>query len=856
MKKIRRFTFYFLLGLAVVLGGAVAGVWLGQDRIIALFVQEVNHYLRTPVKVGRMEVSLLDQFPRVSITLHEVRVSGSLAQDTVPLARVRRLYCAFDAWDLWRGHYRIRAVTLTDGQVYVGHDGQGRPNYDVIQYDTTSAPSDKPLAFGLENVQLARIHTTYHDQLRQQRYTVQVENMKAELDVNDMLVDIAAQGDTHVEALQMGSDAYFRDKALKIKTRLRVDRAARLVTIEPSELNIGRAAYGIAGKVSYQGATDLDVRLDGRNTDVQSVLALLPPRVANRLSAYRSRGDVYFGGTVRGTLAGENNPRLDFQFGCRNASFYHPDYRQAVEQVFLTGSFSNGTSRSARTSELDLRGVRGTLHGRPFSGSLRYTNFQDPSVALELNADLDVARALRFYPVAAIRGGSGTAQLKVSFAGKMKEFRASPATAAVQSTGELTLRGVQLRLRDYTQPFSNLNGNFVLRHNDVTIGSFTGRVGGSDFQMTGVLGNALGWLLLPRQQLLINANLESRLLNFNQLLSLRASTTSAATAAAAQPGGYGFRLPTSLALNLRAHAQRVRFRRFRGQELRGTFRMQNQVLSASLLTVAAAGGRASFRGTLDARQPSLLRLSSSTSCQQLPLDSLFYVFEDFGQQFITARHLRGTLTASAESDMYFSGSLDPLTDKLEAEVKMTVRNGELNNFAPLQKLSMIAGRERLRDLRFAQLTTPVYIQSRTVYLPEMEIRSNVKAASLVRVTGTHTFDQQMDYHLSIPILPGLLSRVVPGNSTAGPSLLLAIQGDEDNFRVSYDRARAQTARQPTTAPAATRKPGLLDGLLKPAASGAAATSTTLPTEPRKPFETKKQPEKKPAQPQTGEYFDF
>ncbi|WP_375438035.1 AsmA-like C-terminal region-containing protein [uncultured Hymenobacter sp.] len=856
MKKLRRYTFYFLLGLALLLGAAVAGVWLGQDRIIGLFVQEANHYLRTPVQVGKMEVSLLDQFPRVSITLHEVRVSGSLPQDTVPLARVRRLYCAFDAWDIWRGHYRIRAITLTDGRVYVGHDGQGRPNYDVIRYDTTATASDKPLAFGLENVHLERIHTTYNDQLRQQRYTVRVEDMQAELDVNDMLVDVTARGDTHVEALQLGSDVYFRDKALAVNTRLRVDRAARLVSIQPSELKIGRAAYGVSGRVSYRQATDLDVQLDGRNTDVQSVLALLPPRVATRLSAYRSRGDVYFGGTVRGTLAGKDNPRLDFRFGCRDASFYHPEYKQAVEHVFLTGTFSNGPARSARTSELDLREVRGTLQGRPFNGSLRYTDFQDPRVVLNLNADLDVARVLRFYPVAAVREGSGTAQLKVSFAGSMREFRASPATAAVQSAGELTLRGVQVRLRDFTQPFTGLSGVFLLRRNDVAINSFTGRVGASDFQMSGVFRNALGWLLLPRQQLLVEADVKARQLNFDQLLSLRAAAGAATTPTSAG-GSYGFRLPPNLALDVNVQAQRARFRRFRGRELRGTIRLQNQVLSAPSLSVAAAGGRASFRGSLDARQPDLLRLSSSTSCQQLPLDSLFYVFEDFGQQFITARHLRGTLTASAESDMYFSSNLDPLTDKLQAEVKMTVRNGELNNFMPLQKLSMIAGRERLRHLRFAQLTTPVYIQSRTVYLPEMEIRSNVKAASLVRVTGTHTFDQQMDYHVSIPILPGLLSKVVSNGSKTGPSLLLAIQGDENNFRVTYDRTRAQVARPPASGSAPTRKPGLLDGLLRPAtARPAAATTPAPPTEPRKPFELKKPPEKKPAQPQTGEYFEF
>ena len=373
------------------------------------------------------------------------------------------------------------------------------------------------------------------------------------------------------------------------------------------------------------------------------------------------------------------------------------------------------------------------------------------------------------------------------------------------------------------------------------------------------LSALLAWALLPNQPLLLDATLDSWLLDFDQLLRLhqpaRPPATTATTAAAAPGGGsgYEFQLPPQLALNVRAQVRRVRFRRFRGQQLRGSVRLQNQVLSAPSLTVSTAGGQVSFRGALDARQPRLLRLSSVISCQQLPLDSLFYAFEDFGQRFITARHLRGTLTATAESELYFDGALNPLTNRMEAELNLSVRNGELNNFEPLQKLSMLARREQLRHLRFAQLTTPVYIQSRTVYLPEMEIRSNVRAASLIRVTGTHTFDQQMDYHLSIPILPGLLRRTA-GLAT-GPSLLLAIQGDEDNFRVSYDRGHPPTARPPALAG------GAAGGTARPAPAGRgqravpAAPQTPAPV-PQKTFELKKPAAKKPAQPQTDEYFDF
>lgn len=855
--RLKKFFLYSLLGGILLLLGGILGIWLGEERIIALFVQEANRHLRTPVQVGKIDLSLLDQFPRVSVTLKDVVVGGSLPQDTVALARARRLYCAFDIWDLVAGRYRIRAVTLDSATVQVRYDAQSQPNWDVFRADSTGTAADQPLAFALERITLRRVLVIYNDLARRQRHTVRAHDLRAGLSVTETLIDIQAEGKARIEAVELGEDKYFREKELTIKTLLAIDRPRRRITIQPSDLRIGPATYGVAGTVGYGGETQLDLRLDGRQTDVQSLVALLPPRLAGNLGAYRSRGEVYFRGTVRGAMSGYSNPRVMMEFGCRDASFYHPEYRQTVEHVYLTGTFDNGAQRLLRTSTLALRQVRGTLHGRALGGNLRYYNFDDPSVELDLKADLDVARALHFYPVAAVRGASGDARLALRFKGNLRTFRAQPAAAAVQSSGDLTLRGVSLRLRDFGQPFTGLSGNFILRRNDVAVSDFKGRIGRSDFQLNGLFKNALGWLLLPRQQLLVEADIESRLLDFDQLLSAQlaeaAPKSPPAGRRAASKSEYEFHVAPNLALDVRADVAQVRFRRFRGRNLSGTLRLRDQLISSPLLSVSSAGGQASIRGSIDARQPDLLKVHSTMACSQLPLDSLFYVFEDFGQQFITARHLRGRLTASGESDLYFDRRLTPLTDRMEAEIKATVRDGQLNNFEPLQKLSMVARREQLRHLRFAELTNNFYIQSRTVYMPEMEIRSNVRTASVIRVTGTHTFDQQMDYHLSIPVLPGLLHRASVGASgTTGPNLLLAIEGDENDFRVSYDRARVQTNRA-TTAPASSPRPRL-GGLLKnPAASG--TESAMEPAETRKPFESKK-PVKKPAQPQTGEYFDF
>ncbi|GAA3920954.1 AsmA-like C-terminal region-containing protein [Hymenobacter algoricola] len=850
MKKFKKTLALALLGVVLLLGGVGMSVWLGQEQIISLFVQEANRHLRTPVRIGRLDVSVLAEFPRVAITLHDVVVHGSRwPQDTTALVRARTLHCAFDAWDMVAGHYRIRVLTLADGRVQVGHDGQGRSNYEVLRAAPAQA-TDQQLAFDLELIRLERVGVEYTNAGTQHRYSWQVHDLSASLAATAARVSIQAQGQARINGIRLSNDHYLRGKEVSLTTRLELDRAAQQLTVQPSVVQIGKAAYGLTGQAGYGGSPTFRLQFEGQHTNLQSIVALLPPRLVRRLERYRSRGEVYFRGELQRGPAG-GKPRIDGQFGCRDASFYHPDYQESVEHVFLRGTFSNGARRGATTTFVALQELRGNLHGRAFSGSGRYENLQDPTIQLSLRADLDVARALRFFPVAAVRSASGQARLTVQLAGNLRQLRTRPATALARSAGRLTLRGVSLQLRDYTLPLTGLTGDFRLRRNDIVVTGFTGRLGRSDFQVNGALRNALSGQQQLHQPLLIEASVVSRLLDLDQLLSSSGAAPPAGPTR--QPGpreAYALQVAPDLALVVQARIQQVRFRRWRGQQLRGRVRLQRQVLSTDGLSVRTAGGSATVRGTLDARQPGLLRVSTRMSCTQLPLDSLFYVFEDFGQHFLTSRHLRGTLTASADAELYFDRQLRPLTDRLEAEVQATVRNGELNNFAPLQQLSMVASREQLRHLRFAQLTNSLYIQSRTVYVPEIEIRSNMRTASVLRVSGTHTFDQQLDYHLSIPILPGLLRPRIGGETATGPAILLAVQGTETDFRVSLDQRRPLVAARP--GPAAARPPAAAPGS---AGAKPAAVADVPAAPPARLFEVKK-PVKQPAQPQPDQYFDF
>jgi len=824
---------------------AASLVYLYQDKIIQLFVAQANQQLKTKVQVGKISLSLWDKFPQVSVTLDQVQITESVPGSTEPLATAGKIFCTFNLKDMVQKKYRVRHLYLQDGTVQIKVLPNGEVNYHIFGEDTTvtANPKKEALTFNLEAVGLKNMVVTYTDAVVKQFYKLEARQVQANLEVKADQVAVQTQGGVYIHTIRLNKSDYFKEKETVVEAAFFLYPESKKIDLAPSTIRLGQADYQAQGAITYDRKTYLDLKIAGKNTNIQSLLSLLPDKIARQYGQYRSDGDVYFNGQIKGEISAQATPQVNVDFGLRQVSFYHPDYKQKIKNLSFTGNFTNGARHNAQTSVVSAKNIKGSLENRAFAGNLVYRNFQDPQVALDVKATLDVGHVLGLFPVAEIKQGSGLAKVALSFSGKVKALQTGVSRGRITASGDIVLQNVTLLLRDYTQPFRNLNGTFLIRKNDLAVTDFKGWLGASDFRLNGYFKNVIGWLFLTRQSVLVEADLESRFLDFDQLLSSSLANNTRAGAGKTNRGGtrrggqdYKLVISPYLDFDLNAHVRNVSFRRFNGKNLRGNIRLKNRVISSPDMSLQAMGGRFGLKGTLDTRSNNSIKATTITTLDHIQVDSLFYVFENFGQNFLVQRHLKGELTAAIHSDLYFDSHLNPQTDKMEAEVKASIRNGQLNSFEPLQKLSAFADRRELANMRFSELSNTFYIQSRTVFIPEMEIKSNVSRASLIGIQGTHTFDQQMDYKFRIPLT---LSKkrdkdeaygTVTTVSNATPNLFLTLKGNESNYKIAYDKERVKNK----IAQDLKREKQTITDILKG----------------KKP-EKKKEPE-----PQTGEYFDF
>ncbi len=847
--------FYAALILVAVAGIVFGGVYAYQDKIIGLFVTEANKHIRTKVEVEKISLSLFDKFPHVAVALDKVNVLESLPESNASLGRAEKLYFTFSLLDLVQGNYNLRQVYVENGELHVRVLESGEVNYEVFARDTTTATtadsSEKgDFAFNLDKVTISKVAFSYTDKRLNHTYEAFAHQMEASLALSSGIIEMQTAGNAKVNRIMLGSREYFKEKNINVQTLLAINRENRTIAIQPSVVRIEEAAYQIGGTIGYGGPTLLDLKLEGKNTNVQSLLSLLPQDVTRTYSQYRSEGDVYFDGTVQGEMSEKKTPEISFNFGCRNASFYHPDIKQKVEKVSFSGTFTNGAKHNAATSVLELKGLTGRLNGRAFSGNLSYQNFDNPTIAFDVKGMLDVGFLLTLARLSEIKGGSGLADVSLAYKGNLNAFKKNPASGAINTSGDVTLHQVSLSLKELPLPLTNLSGNFMFKRSDVAVSDFKGKLGKSDFVLNGMFRNIIAWLLVDKQRLLVEANLNSNLLDLNQLLSEKFNTpeearqgAGAVTTVAAGPKGggaaYKFVVSPHVAFDLSANIRNVTFRRFKGDNIKGRIELRNKVISSPNISFNSIGGSFSVRGALDARQRDHLKVTTETRLTNMQVDSLFYVFENFGQQFIQEHHLRGRLTAKIASELYFDSHLNSKTDLMQAEIAATVRDGQLINFAPMQKMSVFVKRAELANMRFSELHNNFWIQKRTIYIPEMDISSNLSTVPVVSVSGTHTFDQDMDYKIKLPLLQkkkpdrDAVYGVVAEDPDAGRSMLfLRLKGKENNFKIGYDEARVREKIKTDIKQEGQQLRDLFRG--------------------KKP----KQKEEKAVEPQQGEYFDF
>lgn len=302
--------------------------------------------------------------------------------------------------------------------------------------------------------------------------------------------------DTHFELveLRIQDSVWFKNKQLHWKTDLEYQFANSLLRIRPSRFEIKDAQFELQGTVDFARNAFLDLEIFGRKPDFRLITAFAPEGVYEKLKSYQNSGDVYFKGKIQGASI-DDIPRIDLEFGCKDADFINPNRKNSIRDLNFTGFFTNGEERHLRTSELLIKSMSGNPEESVFKGSFHIKNFENPLISIDFHSRLNLATLQNFFEIDALKGLSGWLTIDMTLDELMDYYDTPTTLGKLKDGSDSRLIFEKVRLQPPSLPYPvRLDGRVEIASGKLILKNFLANLGQSDFRLEGEVMNLAAFL--------------------------------------------------------------------------------------------------------------------------------------------------------------------------------------------------------------------------------------------------------------------------------------------------------------------------------------------------------------------------
>jgi len=787
VKKIRNIVLLILAVLILITGIAMTVLYFYRNEVVALFVQEANEYLETPVEVKKIELELWENFPMVSFKLEDIKIYESADVTMEYLCDADDMLISFDILNIIFKNYEISTLKVSNAIFNIGRSANGEKNYEFIRYSRKDSVKNQR-ELNLPNIVLENVRINYIDLQNDVKIYLETERLRNNLKVQGKKLLINLSGLVTKNQIDIKKTTYVKDQLIGLSTEFTYSLDSQIVQFDQTDLKLNGQLYQLDGHILTGETRFIDLNVVSVKNNVEAVVAVLPQDIRKKLSEYKSKGKITFNGNIKGDFSNGKIPALRADFNCDNVEFYYPGYRSSFKKLYFTGSYSNGNEKSLASSVLRIQNFSGFIGKNEIKGELSIQNLKELNTSLDLTGNIDLNSFLATFPVKQFESGDGEIEFDIRLTGRINDLK-NKKTNNVKASGDLSLKQVNFKTKYSPIEFRKFNGDFYFNNLDLAIRNFSGQIGESDFQISGFFRNIISYIFYRDNPIKIMADLESDNLNLNELLTLDFTEEDENGETEDQDETFHLAISPKLDIDFNCVVDRITFKRFNGEKASGKLRILNQKAVVDNLTLNTMGGDLILSGSINAQSPVKREFLVDGKLSGLYIDSIFYVFKNFKQEFLMSHHLQGQIYADVNTYFVLDDELKFYSNTLTSFIEARIIGGELIDFEPMQNLSKYVKEEDLAELHFSEIKNDIQIIDRQVIIPEMEIISN---AYHIYVSGIHTFDQDIDYHFRIPLdqfrRPDRDSRYgeIAENGSGPPNLFLKMQGTAKDYEVSFD----------------------------------------------------------------------
>ena len=786
--------FIILIVIVVVIsaGGLLIGKFYG-DKVKEIVINEINKQLAIEISVNDIGFSVFENFPNASVSITDIQTREEPAKNSDLLLKAKKLSILFNIRDIISGNYKIEKILIQNAFLNIIIFDDGSNNFTIFK--PTGDKSGNNVNIDLKEVILKNVHVSFIDYGTDQEYLFSVNkgNMKGGFSSTAYTLQVSA--DIITEYLRTGKATFLEDKRITTDVLFNIDNQNHILKITDGDLKINGLSFNVEGNIkTAKNNKIIFLKVKAKKAKLADFIKEIPKEYFKPLEDFESSGIFDFTAIIDGGISKKQLPEITFEFGLTKGKIEYLPTGLDLTDVSFNGRFNNGKHRNKKSFSLQITDFNSLINSGKLNGNLKVINFERPNISVAFSTAGKIEELIKLFHIDTLTSVSGDIAVDMTFKNRLKSFAKFTIRDFLSSktSGKLNISNVNFSLKESLLTYKNFNGIFKFSNNNLIINNFSGNVSGSDFHLKGTFINILPYLFLPGKSYSVNASLKSSMLNFDELLQYKTSGKDTL---------YRIRIPDNTHISLDLDIKKTQFRKFKAQNITGNLIVRNKSVTVQSGYFESMEGHTNFNGTINGTNPERLVLTCDADIQKVDISKLFYEFGDFGQDNITSRKLKGTVTAKVTYESAFSNTMKIDAASVNTVGDITIENGELINYTPLYTLGRYLKNKNLQHIRFSTLKNQIAIRDRVIYIPEMEIESSTLDLSL---NGTHSFDNEIDYHIWV-LLSEILSQkkqnelksniaglIIEDDNLGRTSIPIKMTGNASDPKISYDTKAART----------------------------------------------------------------
>ncbi len=773
-----------------------------QNKVAGILLKTLNNNFLTKIETGSYRLSLIRKFPKASVELKNVIVHSSPDFDhaafrginTDTLLTAKSASIDFRTIDMLRGAYTFTRISIKSGKLNLFTDTSGYNNYNISKNKEKTAGTDD-VKLNLNRINLSDVEFVYND-LRVDLVIGGIfkdGQLRSKIRGNN--IDFDGNSKVIFDLFKLGSISIRQSIPAELEVALNQNEKGTF--FKKSTMRIENWDFVLTGFVASDNYLDLNVNAD--NIDISKITRFLPEKYRKAASVYHPSGTLKFNWTTKGKPTAKEDPHYDIIFSLKNAHIDNTRSALKIEKFSFDGTFTNGPKNRPQTSSFNVTNFTTRLGSADYKGSFSVSDFTNPKTEFIFKGKLIPAELKEFLNLKNVTSASGSIDLNLNFSGrpgKKDSYRFSD-VFELDSHSDVLFNSVGISLENKQLDIRDATGRFIMNESTTT-DNFRLTLNKQKISLSGKFANFPGWLTGNPVNLLGSATISASSFRPELFMNIPDEEAKKSKEITAQAP---LSLPDDVNLEINFKVDTLVYKTFDARNIAGTLSLKPKMLNFRTFSMNSQKGRVSGNGLVVQNPDKSFIGRGSFAVAGVDINESFVTFHNFGQDFLKAENLAGTLSGNITLILPADSLLNPDIRSIVAEGRYILTDGALIDFDPIKALSSFIELSELENIKFDRLENDFFIRNNIFYLPQMDIKSS---AADLSVNGEHSFDNDYQYHVKM-LLSEILSRKARKNRTipdefgevqddglGRTSVLLKIVGKGEEVKVSYDMKAAGT----------------------------------------------------------------